>query len=167
MSRLSMMTVAAFTAVLFGSAVHAQQPAVPASPPPPPPGYGEPITLEQANTILAAALTQSRKQGYKPMGIILSGGPSSVYDADAPPSDPVTFRQFATYAGHALGSDGGGRSDCHTRRVAPGARARRATRHRPVGIAGREPVVRGASGGGRSGAGRRASRVRAGVRTAR
>ena len=27
-------------------------------------------------------------RGYKPVGIILSGGPCSVYDADAPPADP-------------------------------------------------------------------------------
>ena len=27
-------------------------------------------------------------QGYNPVGIILSGGPCSVYDADAPPADP-------------------------------------------------------------------------------
>ena len=30
-----------------------------------------PLTLEQANIILAAALAQSRKQGYKPMGIVV------------------------------------------------------------------------------------------------
>ena len=29
------------------------------------------LTLDQANTILSAALAQSKKQGYKPMGIVV------------------------------------------------------------------------------------------------
>lgn len=74
MSRLSIMTVAAFTAVLFGSAVHAQQPAVPASPPPPPPGYGEPITLEQANKAIAAAMAESKKNGWNHVFAVVGPG---------------------------------------------------------------------------------------------
>ena len=32
------------------------------------------LTLDQANTILSAALAQSRKQGYKPMAIVVLDG---------------------------------------------------------------------------------------------
>lgn len=65
MGRLSMITVAAFTAVLFGSAVHAQQPAAPAAAPPPPPDYGMPVTQEQAMKVAAAAQEGAKKLGQR------------------------------------------------------------------------------------------------------
>lgn len=64
MPRLSLITVAAYAALTFGTAVHAQQSPAPAAPPSPPPGYGEPITLEQANKAIAAAMAESKKNGW-------------------------------------------------------------------------------------------------------
>ena len=40
------------------------------------------------SAVLPCNATLDEIRGYAPVGIILSGGPSSVYDADAPPSDP-------------------------------------------------------------------------------
>jgi len=59
MRRLSLITVAACAALLFSSFVQAQQPS-PLAPLPPPP-YGEPITLEQAKKIAAAAEAEAKK----------------------------------------------------------------------------------------------------------
>jgi glc operon protein GlcG len=56
MRRLSLMTVAAYAALLFSSVAQAQQPAPAAAPP-----YGEPITLEQAKKIAAAAEAEAKK----------------------------------------------------------------------------------------------------------
>ncbi len=39
------------------------------------------------SAVLPCTASLSEIQGYNPAGIILSGGPSSVYDADAPPAD--------------------------------------------------------------------------------
>ncbi len=59
-----------------------------------------------------AALDEIR--GYAPLGIILSGGPSSVYDADAPPADARVLALGLPVLGicyglhfivHALGGD--------------------------------------------------------------
>lgn len=64
MVRLSVAAVAACIALIFGIAAQAQQTPAPAAPPSPPPGYGEPITLEQANKAIAAAMAESKKNGW-------------------------------------------------------------------------------------------------------
>jgi GMP synthase (glutamine-hydrolysing) len=40
------------------------------------------------SAVLPCTATLDEIRAYKPLGIILSGGPSSVYDTDAPPADP-------------------------------------------------------------------------------
>ena len=54
MRRLSLITMAAFATLMFGSTVHAQQPA-------PPPDYGPPVTLEQAMKVADAAQAEAKK----------------------------------------------------------------------------------------------------------
>lgn len=61
MRRLNLVMAATCAAILFGSAVHAQQPA---PPPPPLPAYGPPVTLEQAKKVVAAAVTEAKKTPY-------------------------------------------------------------------------------------------------------
>ena len=55
MRRFSLMAPAACAALLLGSVAQAQQP------PLPPPPYGEPVTLEQAKKIAAAAEAEAKK----------------------------------------------------------------------------------------------------------
>ncbi len=41
------------------------------------------------SVVLPCTASLAEIQSYRPIGIILSGGPSSVYDPDAPPADPA------------------------------------------------------------------------------
>jgi glc operon protein GlcG len=61
MRRLSTTAMAAAAAIILATAVHAQQPIAAAAPPPAPPPYGEPITLELAKKIAAAAEAEAKK----------------------------------------------------------------------------------------------------------
>jgi hypothetical protein len=58
MRRLSLITMAAGAALMFGTAVYAQQPA--AAPPPP---YSPPVTIEQAKKAVAGAFIEAKKTG--------------------------------------------------------------------------------------------------------
>ena len=63
MRRLSLITMAAGAALLFATAVHAQQPASPPVPPIPARTiYGGPITLEQAKKAADAAEAEAKKR---------------------------------------------------------------------------------------------------------
>ena len=44
--------------------------------------------LNVFSVVLPCTAPLSEIQALKPLGLILSGGPSSVYDADAPAADP-------------------------------------------------------------------------------
>ena len=44
--------------------------------------------LNVFSVVLPCTVPLAEVEAYKPIGIILSGGPSSVYDADAPNADP-------------------------------------------------------------------------------
>lgn len=61
MRLLSLITMAAAAALIFGTTVYAQQPIATAAPPAAPPPYGEPITLELAKKIAAAAEAEAKK----------------------------------------------------------------------------------------------------------
>jgi glc operon protein GlcG len=79
MRRLTMMTVAACAALMFGTAVHAQAPIPAAAPPPAPPPYGEPITLEQAKKVAAAAEAEAKKLNLNDAVAIVEPNGTLVY----------------------------------------------------------------------------------------
>ncbi len=56
----SLVVISACAALVIGSAAQAQQAAPPAAPPP----YGESINLEQARTIVDAAMAEARKNNW-------------------------------------------------------------------------------------------------------
>ena len=45
--------------------------------------------LNVFSVVIPCTASLDEIRGYSPVGIVLSGGPSSVYDADAPPADPA------------------------------------------------------------------------------
>jgi GMP synthase (glutamine-hydrolysing) len=55
------------------------------------------------SVVLPCTAPVSEIQAYKPIGLILSGGPSSVYDADAPAADPQLLQIGAPVLGICYG----------------------------------------------------------------
>ncbi|MDR3740435.1 MAG: glutamine-hydrolyzing GMP synthase [Terracidiphilus sp.] len=55
------------------------------------------------SVVLPCTAPLSEIQSYKPIGIILSGGPSSVYDSDAPAADPGMLEQGVPVLGICYG----------------------------------------------------------------
>jgi GMP synthase (glutamine-hydrolysing) len=55
------------------------------------------------SVVLPCTVPVSEVEAYKPIGLILSGGPSSVYDADAPAADPRLLQIDAPMLGICYG----------------------------------------------------------------
>ena len=55
------------------------------------------------SVVLPCTAPLAEIQNYKPIGIVLSGGPSSVYDADAPAADPRILEQGVPVLGICYG----------------------------------------------------------------
>ena len=55
------------------------------------------------SVVLPCTAPLAEIQAYKPIGIILSGGPSSVYDADAPAADPALLKLDSPMLGICYG----------------------------------------------------------------
>jgi GMP synthase (glutamine-hydrolysing) len=55
------------------------------------------------SVVLPCTAPLAEIQSYRPIGIILSGGPSSVYDADAPAADPALLKLDAPMLGICYG----------------------------------------------------------------
>ena len=68
MNRLSLFSMAVYTALIFATTVHAQQQGAP-----PPPAYGPPITLEQARAAIAAAAAESKNNGWHHVFAVVDG----------------------------------------------------------------------------------------------
>jgi GMP synthase (glutamine-hydrolysing) len=59
--------------------------------------------LNVFSVVLPCTAPLGEIKNYKPLGIILSGGPSSVYDADAPAADPKLLDLGVPTLGFATG----------------------------------------------------------------
>jgi len=59
--------------------------------------------LNVFSVVLPCTVPLAEIKAYKPLGIILSGGPSSVYDADAPAADPKLLAMNAPMLGICYG----------------------------------------------------------------